>query len=624
MRKSQCPKQGYNQKTLHILKGGKTMNSEPKRTALIIFLAISISFCMTACQKESQQAPDMSATRSSKILKEVGDEYWNYLLEESIYLRMKYGLKIHKLPDISFSYAKTQSDFASSISEKLKEVKPEELTHEELLSWEILKWDAENFIAGLKFYWLNIPVTPYSSPIPLVHRIFTTYQFKAKEDLDHYSNLLKKYPLFIKSIQDMLEEQYKKGIIVPKEELNMVIPFLSSSIKEDDQSQYYVNDNRLEAIEEAMKNEFQENLVQVINSEVKPALENLANFIKGEYLEKAPDSVGLWQYPEGREYYRYLVRVNTTLELAPEEIHEIGLKHVEADQAKVDEIRVSIGFKGNADEFRHFLKTDPRFFPKTPEEIGERLTLYMDGMSKKIDSFFLKIPKAPYGVKRLEPELEGSMTFGYYEAPTKTEPKGHYKYNGSNLNERTLVWAEGLVYHELVPGHHFHIALQNENEALPEFRRENIHNAFTEGWAEYASWLGLEMGLYQDPYSLCGRYMMDMFLSTRLVVDTGMNYLEWPRSRAVKFMKDHLLESDTQIHSETLRYSVDIPAQSLGYKLGSIKMFELRDKVKKALGEKFDIRKFHHAILGSGSMPLPILEKHMDWFIEKGLASSKK
>ncbi len=600
------------------------MNSEPKRAALTICLAIYISFFATACQNQSQQASDISTTQSSKILKEVGDEYWNYLLEESIYLRMKHGLKIHKLPDITFSYAKTQSDLASSILERLKEVRVEELSHEELISWEILKWDAENLIEGLKYHWLYFPVTPYSSPLPLVHRVFTTFQFQAKEDLGHYLNLLKKYPPLIQSIHDMLEEQYKKGIIVPKEELGMVIPFLSSFLKEGDQSPFYVKDNRLEAIEEAMKDEFQEHLVQVIDSEVKPGLENLINFIKGEYLAKAPDSVGLWQYPEGREYYRYLVRNQTTIELTPEKIHEIGLKHVEEDQAKVDEIRVSLGFKGKADEFRHFLKTDSRFFPKTPEEIGERLTLYMQAMSQKMDSFFLKKPKAPYGVKRLEPELEGSMTFGYYQAPTASEPKGYYRYNGSNLNERSLVWAEGLIYHELIPGHHFHIALQNENEALPEFRRENFHNAFTEGWAEYASWLGLEMGLYQDPYSLCGRYMMDMFLSTRLVVDTGMNYLEWPRSKAVKFMKEHLLESDTQIHSETLRYSTDIPAQSLGYKLGSIKMFELRDKVKKALGEKFDIRKFHNAILGSGSMPLPILEKHIEWFIEKELASSKQ
>jgi len=600
------------------------MKSKPRQTALSIFLAILISLSIAACQKESQQAPDVPATRSSKILKEVADEYWNYWLEESIYLRMKHGLKIHKLPDISFSYAKTQSEFASSILEQLKELKAEELSHEELLSWEILRWDAENLIAGLKFYWLYIPLTPYSSPIPLVHRVFTTFQFKAKEDLDHYLSLLKIYSPLIKSIQNILEEQYKKGIIVPKEELGLVIPFLSSFLKEGDQSQFYAQDNRLEAFEEAMKNEFQENLVQIINSEVKPALENLVNFIKGEYLSKAPDSVGLWQYPKGREYYKYLVRINTSLKLTPDEIHEIGLKHVEENQAKVDEIRVSLGFKGNRDEFRHFLKTDPMFFPKTPEEIGERLSLYMDAMSKKIDSFFLKKPKAPYGVKRLEPELEGSMTFGYYEAPTASEPKGHYKYNASNLNERTLIGAEDLIYHELVPGHHFHIALQSENEALPEFRRENIHNAFAEGWAEYASWLGLEMGLYLDPYSLCGKYMMDMFLSTRLVVDTGMNYLEWPRSRAVKFMKNRLLESDTQIHSETLRYSTDIPAQALGYKLGSLKMLELRDKVKKALGDKFDIRKFHDAVLGSGSMPLPILEKHLDWFSEKELASSKK
>lgn len=216
------------------------------------------------------------------------------------------------------------------------------------------------------------------------------------------------------------------------------------------------------------------------------------------------------------------------------------------------------------------------------------------------------------------------MTFGYYEAPSQSEPKGFYNYNGSNLEERSLIWAEGLIYHELVPGHHFHIASQSENESLPDFRRESFHSAFGEGWAEYASWLGLEMGLYQDPYSLYGKYMMDMFLSTRLVVDTGMNYLEWPHSRAVKFMKENLLESDTQIHSETLRYSVDMPGQALAYKLGSMKMFELREKAQKVLEKKFDIRKFHEAILGNGSMPLPILEWHIDWFLEKELTTLEK
>jgi len=245
-------------------------------------------------------------------------------------------------------------------------------------------------------------------------------------------------------------------------------------------------------------------------------------------------------------------------------------------------------------------------------------------VNSRLDQVFLRKPKAPYGVRRLAPELEASMTFGYYQPPSPSQPEGIYYYNGSRLEERSLIWAEGLIYHELVPGHHFHFAFQLENAELPDFRKESFQSAFSEGWAEYASWLGLDMGLYQDPYSLCGKYMMDMFLSSRLVVDTGMNDLEWPRSRAVKFMKDNLLESETQINSETLRYSTDMPGQALAYKLGSMKFFELREKAKRALGDKFDIKKFHDAILSSGSMPFPVLERHIDWFIEQELAASKK
>ena len=600
------------------------MKLNRKQALLFAILAIFIVLLSVACQKESQKAADIRASKSSVILKEVGDDYWNYMLEESIYLRMKHGLKVHKLPDISFPYAKSQSDFASSILERLSEVNTEELSHEESISLEILKWEAKNTIDSLEFFWLYFTVTPYSSPIPTVHKAFATYEFKEKENLDHYLNLLKKYPYFIKDILDKLKGQLKKGIILPEEEIGLVISFLNSVVKEGEKSLFYVNDKRLDTVEDSERKEFQQKLVELVNSEIKASLENLVKFINGEYLESAPDSVGLWQYPDGREYYKYLIRVHTTLDISPEKIHQIGLEKVKEINKKVDDIRRSLGFEGTTVEFRHFLKTDSRFFPKTPEEIEDRLNPFVNAMRKKIDSFFLRKPKAPYGVKRLPPELEGAMTFGYYDAPSKSEPKGIYYFNGSNLNERSLLWAESLIYHELIPGHHFHIALQSENESLPDFRRETLHNAFNEGWAEYASWLGLEMGLYQDPYNLCGLHMKDMFLSTRLVVDTGMNYFEWPRSKAVKFMKDYLLESDTQIHSETLRYSVDMPGQALGYKLGCIKMFELREKAEKALGEKFDVRKYHEAILGSGAMPLNILEKHIDWFIEKELNSARE
>jgi uncharacterized protein (DUF885 family) len=360
----------------------------------------------------------------------------------------------------------------------------------------------------------------------------------------------------------------------------------------------------------------------MISSEVNPVLTSIVDYLKGDYSQKAPDNVGLWQYPGGSEYYTFLVKLNTNKDITPEDVHEIGIKSVKQNYEGIAKIKDKVGFEGSLDDFVHFLKTDKQFFPKTAEEIGEKLRSFIAGMDAKVDQYFLRKPKAPYGTERLDPSLEGSMTFGYYNAPTATEPRGIYYYNGSTPEKRSLLQAESLIYHELVPGHHFHSALQSENENLPKFRRESWVNAFGEGWAEYSAWLGKEMGLYKDPYDLCGRYLSDMFLSARLVVDTGMNHLKWPRTKAVEYILANSFFTPTQAFTESLRYSVDIPGQALGYKMGSIQMHDIRKRAEKELGDKFDIRKFHDAIMGSASMPFPILEKHIDWFIAKELGTT--
>jgi uncharacterized protein (DUF885 family) len=208
------------------------------------------------------------------------------------------------------------------------------------------------------------------------------------------------------------------------------------------------------------------------------------------------------------------------------------------------------------------------------------------------------------------------MTFGYYQIPTSTNPEGDYLYNGSRLPERSLLNAAALIYHELLPGHHFQLNLQKENAALPVWRRQSLdENAFVEGWGEYASSLAGEMGMYGDPWDACGRLAMDAFISTRLVVDTGMNALGWSRERAIQFMKDNTFEGDLQIASESLRYSTDIPAQALAYKLGSLEIRRLREKAAAALGPKFDPRRFHDAVLGSGTLPLSVLARKIDDFV---------
>lgn len=230
----------------------------------------------------------------------------------------------------------------------------------------------------------------------------------------------------------------------------------------------------------------------------------------------------------------------------------------------------------------------------------------------EVSRFFLVTPKAPYGVRRLDPRLEGSQTFGYYDPPTPAEPKGLYYFNGSQLGDRTLLWAAGLIAHELVPGHHFQIARTNENEALPPLRREWFDTAYVEGWAEYASDVAGEMGMYADPYDRFGRLAMASFIATRLVVDTGMNALGWSRERAIEFMREHTFQSDTEIRSETLRYAVDMPGQALAYGLGSATIRDLRARAEATLGDRFDIRRFHEAVLGSGALPLAVLARHVD------------
>jgi uncharacterized protein (DUF885 family) len=214
------------------------------------------------------------------------------------------------------------------------------------------------------------------------------------------------------------------------------------------------------------------------------------------------------------------------------------------------------------------------------------------------------------------------MTFGYYQWPTPAEPTGRYFYNGSSLDERPLVQAAALIYHELIPGHHFQVSLQTENEDLPSFRRNSFPTAFSEGWAEYASGLAGEMGMYGEPYDRYGRLASEIFLASRLVVDTGMNALGWPREEALDYLRERLLESETQLATETLRYSVDIPGQALAYKVGAMAILDLRRHAREELGEGFDVRRFHQAVLDHGAMPLDVLAEHVEWWIrsEKGRA----
>ena len=581
-----------------------------KHLAIIAALLITMSF---ACA-----APETTDTENAaELLRAVEEEVWQYTIDQSIPIRLKLGLPIERLPEFTLERAQKDADFAEAILQKLEPISAEALTHEEWITLELLRWQAEGTKEFVRFYWLGFPVTPYSSPLGAVQQVFSKYPFTSNGDLEHYVALAEQVPKLMSEIQAKLEGQAEKGIRLPVEEIGLVVPFLGAFKGEPPASLFYPAPDRLSDIEAPLVGDFQTRLEAIINDRINPAVQQVVESLSGEYKEQAPQAVGLHQYPQGKDYYRFLVRFHTTMEVSPEEIHQIGLDNMEKVSTKMKAVRDELGFEGSQREFLEKLRKDPRFYAKTPDEVGERLMSFVAKMEEEIPANFSRLPQAPYGVKRLDPSLEASMTFGYYQWPTVAEPQGNYLYNGSKLDERPLINAQGLVYHELVPGHHFHIALQFENEDLSEWRRQSLHGAFTEGWAEYAASLGMELGLYDDPYYKYGRYLMEMMLSVRLVVDTGMNFYGWERTKAAELMRENILESDTQIYTETLRYSVDLPGQALGYRMGYLKMSELREKAKQALGDQFDIRRFHAAILESGSMPMTLLEKHMDWYIEK-------
>ncbi len=583
---------------------------------LITIAALLVSVAAAIPRLNSVASAQSATNKGSLLLAQVADEVWQRKLQSPA-ARLEQGLSINELPPWSLASAEEDAAFARDVLKKLDAINERDLNHEESLTLASLRWDTRNAIEEADYFWLRSPVTPYTQFLQSAHRIFQTFRFQRAADLDRYLDLLSEYPRLIEEIHGHLRRQTDRGARLPKDEVEIVIAFLKGFVREPGQSLFNVGDQRLTAIDAPAAARIKQRLAAEIIERTNPALERLIAYVAGAYRAGAPEQVGLWQYPGGADYYRYLVKFHTTMEITPEEVHQIGLREVERIESEMAEVRQKLGFRGAKAEFHKFLKTDPRFFPKTPDEIRARLLGFANSINPKLDRFFLTRPKAPFDTQRLNPALEASMTFGYYERPRPGALTGTYYFNGSKLEERSLLQSEGLIYHELVPGHHFHIASQMENDKLPPLRKNFYPTAFTEGWAAYASLLGRELGQYQDLYDLYGHLSMEMMISARLVVDTGMNHLKWPRSRAMEFMREHTLHSDTEIGTETLRYSVDIPAQALAYKMGEIKILELREQARKSLGNKFDIRRFHQAVLGSGALPMTVLERHLNWFIDE-------
>jgi uncharacterized protein (DUF885 family) len=520
----------------------------------------------TPAAQAAQPASTTAAGKAAAELAAIAADYWRRQIEEDLYTRMREGLPIERLPDLSPEYAEKDAAWGRALRDRLARIDEAALGHQDWLTLALLRQQAEESIEVPQVYWHLFLATPYDAPFGGVHVALGAYKLVSPADLANYLRLLHGYAAMVEQLRRHLEGQSARGILLPKLEVDTVVAMLRTYARPPRESALEVTDDRLVGFAAAVAADFHNQARSIVAQEIDPALVRLADELAGDYRQRAPDRIGIGQYPGGDAAYRALVRVQTGFDLTPEEIHRRGEAEVERLSRRMAEVRHQLGFQGTAREFNQRLRADPRFLARTPEEVAERLMAPVRKIEPKIPSWFLRVPKAPYGVEAL-PAVLGGMTYGYYQVPTPTQPRGRYLFNASQLDQRPLVWAAALIYHELIPGHHFQLALQHENPDLPPFRRYLTHTAFVEGWGEYASHLGEEMGLYDDPYSLYGRLAMEIFLSTRLVVDTGLNAMGWTRQQAVDYMRDRLLESDAQIDSEVLRYSIALPAQALAYKL---------------------------------------------------------
>jgi uncharacterized protein (DUF885 family) len=532
-------------------------------------------------------------------VRELSDRVAARQLESDFYTRVRRGLPVERLRVQSDTAWQEDADFASSILAELAATAP--VNEDDRLTAGFLEHTLGGTISRAANSTHGFTVTPYQSFFSLgvtLQSVFADYAGDGKT----YVSLAQDFRDTVIEMRDRLARQREAGILVPKPALAGT----RTSLQRSNESAAAVLQAKAPAdVRDA-----------AVLAEIGKAFEALLAYLDEGYEADAPATVGMAQYPGGEDYYCTLVREHTASDMSPQQVHQLGLDHVAELYEKMAKLRADMGFHRTEEEFHKQLADDPQVHAQDPAEVEALFLRHMAALEPLIGSYFSVLPKAPYGVARLDAEQEAGMTYGYYEPPTPATSIGRYRWNGANLAGKSLLTYAALIFHELAPGHHFHIARQSENTALPDLRRESFAiGAFNEGWAEYAAGLGWEMGLYAEPLDAYGRLVHERFTAQRLVVDTGLNVMGWGLDKAASYMKANTTESDEQVASEILRYSTDLPAQALAYRAGYVELMRIRTHAQNELGDRFDIRDFHEQVLGPGALPFPVIDAHIKRWI---------
>lgn len=557
----------------------------------------------------------------SEALDSLLKEEWEFRLQQDPLFATYVGRNEYndRLPSITNADIEKSNHFYQEALRKLEGIDRSRLDRQRQISYDLFKTEVKDSLSEIKFHSYLIPLNADSgfhsgfAYLPRQVPLMTT------KDYENYIARLRAFPKYMDQNIAMMQEGLREGMTLPAVVLEgFEVTVSTHLVKDVKESVFYAPFASFPPlIPDSERERLLREGMDAIRNQVIPAYGKFLEFMTSEYIPHTRKSLAASELPNGREYYRYLIHHFTTLDLTPEEIHEIGLREVERIQKEMEEVIRSVDFQGDFAAFLNFLRTDPRFYAKTPEQLLKEACYIAKGMDGKLPSLFRTLPRLPYGVEPVPASIAPKYTAGRYVGPAKgsTEP-GLYWVNTYALESRPVYALEALTFHEAVPGHHLQTALASEMEGLPEFRNFLYHSAFGEGWGLYSEWLGLEAGFYKDPYSNFGRLTYEMWRACRLVVDTGIHAMGWSRQQAMDFMAAHTALSLHEIKTETDRY-ISWPGQALAYKIGELKIKELRRKAESALGTDFDVREFHDAVLGNGSVTLPILEETIDRFIRK-------
>ncbi len=558
--------------------------------------------------------PDTVLAAALRLIEDAWTE-----LSRSVFVQQAMGRTPAALPDLSFAEAERKSLVGRELLARANAIDADSLPHDVALTVRMVRFRAATWAreadwywtvidpAGVAFFGLFLP-TGYCGGFLLnsVRQFVAAFKFESDGDLDRYLGLASDYARLIDQIRVRTVGQAGRGMFMPKVQIQQARGLIGA-FRSEARPTWTVAAGRLMAVR---KGSFDQDLERRL-MDIDRAFGELTDIFSPAYDAKAPEAVGMGQYPGGTEIYAELVKLHTTLDLTPEQVHAIGHERIKTIEAAMAKIRAEVSFSGDGKAYLAHLNQDPRWRADTAEGVAKVFEKYVDRMKTRFGEFFASGAKAEYTAAPLPSALEASMTFGYYDGATPDKPVGTYFFNAANLTKVALFHIGALNYHELVPGHHLHLSTQLENQLLHPFRSYSFVNAYNEGWAEYSATLAGEMGMYPEPEERYGRLVMDAFLTCRLVVDTGMNVLGWSLEQARDYLRDHCAMSETEIRSETTRYSCDIPGQALAYKMGDTKMFEFRARMQAALGARFDIKRFHAAVLGPGALPMPDLDWHL-------------